>query len=97
MPEDFQEQSADGQTYIAIRCLPDDQGTFAYVALNINKDKSCTSSNICCPSTSSTSKSKSLDNVSTSSATEKNLSEAQMEDFYKHNIEPKISGTYIER
>lgn len=28
---------------------------------------------------------------------EENLSEAQMEDFYKQNIEPKISGTYIER
>ncbi|KAF7386404.1 hypothetical protein HZH68_013536 [Vespula germanica] len=96
MPDDFQEKSTDGQTYIAIRCLPNDQGTFAYVALNINKEKSCTSSSIYYPSASETSKSKPLDNISISSGIEEHLSEAQMEDFYKHNIEPKISGDIIQ-
>ncbi|KAK2588444.1 hypothetical protein KPH14_004439 [Odynerus spinipes] len=41
MPEDFQEVSSDGQTYIAIRSLPHDQGTLAFVGLNINKKPSC--------------------------------------------------------
>ncbi|XP_015190177.1 PREDICTED: uncharacterized protein LOC107073867 [Polistes dominula] len=96
MPEDFQEKSADGQTYIAIRCLPDDQGTYAYIGLNINKEISCTSSSICCSCTSSTSKSQTLDNISKITALGEHLSEAQMEDFYKHNIEPKISGDIIQ-
>ncbi|KAI4486292.1 hypothetical protein M0802_012397 [Mischocyttarus mexicanus] len=95
MPEDFQEKLADGQTYIAIRSLPNDQGTFAYIGLNTNKEISCTSSSICCSCTSSTSKSQTLDNISKITALKEQVSEAQIEDLYKQNIEPKISGTHV--
>ena len=96
-PEDFQERSADGRTYVAVRSLPNGQGTYAFVALSLDKPEDESKDVMVVPCTSDQSKFrriKALHRLATGNSLDRNPSERQMEDFYMRNIETKVSGVY---
>ncbi|XP_024936710.1 uncharacterized protein LOC112493786 [Cephus cinctus] len=95
MADDFQERSADGRTYVATRCLPNNQGTYAFVALNIDKELDNATDVTVIPCSMDKSKfryTKALHELSTHTIPGENPSESEMEDFYIRNIEAKVSG-----
>lgn len=95
--DDFQERSADGRTYVATRCLPDNRGTYAFVALNIDKKPDRAEDMTIIPCSTNRSQLdhlKALHKLTTFSLGE-HPTESQMEAFYIRNIESKASGTTL--
>lgn len=80
---------------MATRCLPDNRGTYAFVALNIDKKLDPAENMTIIPCSTNRSKLhhiKALHKL-TNLGLSDHPTESQMEDFYIRNIEAKASGT----
>lgn len=94
MPEEFQERSSNARNYVAIRHLPDNNGTYAFVALDIDKENPEESVTVA-PCSVDEGK---LDELKlmrkfTTAPVDESATNIEVEDNYVKNIEARLAGT----